>query len=158
LARDITESLDAAVATVAGVPPLTPAPPYVVDPANFDLHVGDYHDEHNIGDVVITRQGDDLYIDCPTLASFGITVAPLLQPISSDILLATIDGVLYDFTFIPAVPGGDSVYMRNRSFVATRQPAAMQAAAAVTYPPAEDVKRWSRSSRLAQVLTPHVRR
>ena len=150
---DFQHSVDVALETLVDLPAPSAAPEYVVDPTLFDRHVGDYNDAYNLGDVLITRQGDTLYIEMPLLDSLGYDVTPKLTAVSSEIFVATIDGYPYDLTFIPTTPDGDSVYMRNRSFVATRVPAGVQAIAHPT-PSAEDVARWIERSRFAHAPGP----
>lgn len=118
---DFSHSLDAAVMSLAGLPaPSADAPAYTVDPTRFDDHVGTYHDPNNVGTLIVTRDGDTLKIEAPTLVEYGLTVTPQLTAISSDIFYLYIDGTPYDITFIRAAEEGPSTYLRQRAFVATR--------------------------------------
>jgi CubicO group peptidase (beta-lactamase class C family) len=121
-ATDFQGALDAAVTTLVDLPAPTAGPKYVIDPSTFDRHVGTYEDPYNVGEVVITRQGDDLYVSAPTAEKAGYTVEPKLKAVSSEIFLMTLAGQTLDLTFIPATPGGPSMYIRNRAFVTTRVP------------------------------------
>jgi hypothetical protein len=93
---------------------------YTVDPMTFTRHVGTYDDPFNVGPMIIADAGGTLTISMPDLDALGYDIDPDLQAISSEIFIMTIDGQPLDLTFIPAAPGGDSVYVRNRSFVTSR--------------------------------------
>ena len=112
-------ALDVAIETLAGVPDAVEPPDVVIDPERFKDHEGDYLDMYNVGEVIITLEGDSLMIEMPTLEQYGYVVLPELIPMSSDIFYVIIDGDYFDLTFI-GEPGEASRYMRNRSYVATR--------------------------------------
>ncbi|MDD5308830.1 MAG: serine hydrolase, partial [Deltaproteobacteria bacterium] len=145
---DFSRSLDAAITTLVDLPEPTAAPKYEIDPAQFDRHVGTYTDPWNVGDMVITRQGDTLLADMPAMASYGYTVRPELEPLSSDIFYMYIDDTPYDITFIPLTAGGPSQYARNRAFVTTRVPDAAPAAPTLPLASREDVARLLRQARM----------
>lgn len=92
----------------------------ILDPAQFSRHVGTYEDPFNVGTLEVSLEGEELRVEAPDLAAAGYDVDPLLQPISSELFVLVLDGQPLDITFIPAVPGGESTYVRNRSFVVTR--------------------------------------
>ncbi|HSA32357.1 MAG TPA: serine hydrolase domain-containing protein [bacterium] len=118
---DFSHSLDAAVMSLAGLPaPAADAPVYTIDPARFDDHVGTYDDPNNVGTLIVTRKNDDLFVEAPDLAGYGLSVTPQLTAISSDIFYLYIDGTPYDITFIRTGEEGPSTYIRQRAFVATR--------------------------------------
>jgi CubicO group peptidase (beta-lactamase class C family) len=144
---DFSASLDAAITTLVELPQPTPGPEYVIDPAKFDGHVGAYLDPYNVGEVIITREGDALFVGMPTLEAYGYDVEPALEVISSDIFLAYIDGEPYDITFVRAAAEGLSTYVRNRSYVATRVEA--EGEGLPRPPPTRaEVERWMVRSRL----------
>lgn len=118
---DFGHSLDTAVRTLVDLPEPGTAPEYEVDPTEFDRHVGTYEDVYNVGQVIITREGDDLFISMPDLDAANIPYEPDLFAISSDIFILDIQGQSIDLTFVPDTEGGDSTYIRNRIFVATRE-------------------------------------
>jgi len=121
---DFNHSVDVALTTLADLPaPSGDAPAYTIDPDAFDAHVGDYYDPFNLGQVIVTRDGDSLLVSMPDVEAAGYDVAPELVAISSDIFVATVAGQAFDLTFIPETPGGPSQYIRNRSFVVTRSAA-----------------------------------
>jgi CubicO group peptidase (beta-lactamase class C family) len=117
---DFSHSVDVALETLVDLPAPTAAPEYEIDPATFGRHVGTYSDPYNIGDVIITEEGGDLHVSMPELDAAGYDVDPILVPVSSEIFVVFIDGAPLDLTFIPSTPGGDSTYIRNRGFVASR--------------------------------------
>lgn len=118
---DFSHSVDVAVESlVEGLPAPAAAPAYTVDPTTFGRHVGTYSDPHNVGDVIITQVGDELHVSMPDLDAAGFTVDPVLTAVSSEIFVVVIDGNPLDLTFIPSAPGGDTIYLRNRAFVASR--------------------------------------
>ena len=114
------ETLEAALQAVAEMGDADQPPEFTIDPDRFDDHVGTYLDAYNVGEILITREGDDLFIEMPDLDSYGYDVDPQLVTISTDIFWVGIDGSYYDLTFIPAVEGEPSTYLRNRSFVGIR--------------------------------------
>jgi hypothetical protein len=144
---DFTQSQDAAITTLVDLPEPSAGPEFEIDPAQFDRHVGTYTDEWNVGDMVITRAGGTLGIEMPLLESLGYRVGSALTPITSDLFYMTIDGSFLDLTFIPTEAGGQSVYVRNRSFVTTRVPDGKARDARRT-PSADDVARWWARARL----------
>lgn len=114
-------TLEAALQAAAEMGDPVEAPEYTIDPDRFDDHVGTYLDAYNVGEIIVTREGDDLRIEMPDLDSYGYNVAPELVPVSSDLFYVIIDGGYYDLTFIPEEEGGRSTYARNRAFVGIRE-------------------------------------
>jgi hypothetical protein len=143
---DFAHALDVAMETLAELPAPSSGPAYVVDPTQFDRHVGSYNDPWSIGDMTITRDGDNLQIEMAMLEGLGYVVEPTLIPVSSDIFVASIAGSYFELTFIPATAGSDSQYVRNQSFVEVRVPSGPPKAALRT-PRREDVARWLAETR-----------
>jgi len=144
---DFSNALDAAITTLVDLPEPSPGPEYVIDPVEFDDHIGTYNDPYNVGNMIITREGDTLLVEMPTLAFYGYDVTPELDAISSDLFYMYLDGYGYDLAFVPLVEDGPSQYVRNRSFVTTRVDAGKSAPQAV--PSEEDVERWMLRARLS---------
>jgi CubicO group peptidase (beta-lactamase class C family) len=118
---DVSHRVDVAVETlIEDLPAPEAAPEYTFDPTTFDRHVGTYEDPFNVGTLLVSLEGDELRVEAPELAAAGLDVDPVLEPVSSELFLLTIDGQPLDVTFIPETPGGESTYLRNRSFVVTR--------------------------------------
>lgn len=124
--EDFKNSLDTAITTLADLPPASPAPAYEFSPEKLDNHVGTYiisppaPSANEMSQIFITRNGDSLYFDNPTLTQEGIDYTPELETVSSNIFMYYVDGEAYDLTFIPEEEGGVSKYIRNRYFVGTR--------------------------------------
>jgi len=118
------DTLEAALQAAADLGEPGEAPEYTIDTDRFDDHVGSYLDPYNVGEILITRDGDTLLVEMPVLDSHGYDVAPELVPVGSDLFYVLIDGYYYDLTFIPEEVAGPSIYVRNRSFVGTRAEAA----------------------------------
>lgn len=119
-ATDFTHSLDTAITTLLDLPNPGSAPDFPWDPDGLDKHVGTYLDEYNVGEMIVTRQGDTLYVEMPLLEQYGYTVQAQMDHVSTDIWIVTIDGDGVDLTFLGETPGGSSEYARNRAFVTTR--------------------------------------
>jgi CubicO group peptidase (beta-lactamase class C family) len=118
---DFSHSVDVAVETlIDDLPTPEPAPEYSVDPTTFSRHVGTYEDPFNVGTFLVSLEGEELRVEAPDLDALGYDVDPLLEPISSELFVLTLDGEPLDVTFIPAAPGGESTFIRNRSFVVAR--------------------------------------
>lgn len=116
---DFTKSLDVALTTMAELPePSDNAPAYEIDPEKFDDHVGTYNDQYNVGIMEVTREGNKLMVNAPTIEEYGYEVGPELVAVSSDIFLIYLNGEPLDITFVKK--DGKSTFMRNRVFVATR--------------------------------------
>jgi CubicO group peptidase (beta-lactamase class C family) len=147
---DFSHSVDVAVETLVDLPQPTEAPAYEIDPSTFGRHVGTYSDPYNIGQVIITQEGDDLVISAPDLDAAGLDVDPTLIPISSEIFAVVIDGSPLDLTFIPATPGGNSTFIRNRAFVASR-PDGQTAALAPAAPSRASIERALRQAQIEPI-------
>ena len=117
---DFEASVEAAIRSLVELPEPSVGPQYTFDATALDHHVGTYFDPYNVGQVIITREGDTLLIEAPDITAAGYTVTPELTAISSELFLVHLDGEAYDLAFIPAEEGGPSTYIRNRIFVATR--------------------------------------
>ncbi len=128
-ATDFSGSVLAALTTLVELPEPVDPPEYDWDPDRLDLHVGSYSDDYNVGEMIITRQGDDLFIELPLLEQYGYSVEPELYTISSDFFYVSIDGAYYDLTFIGGEDGSPSQWIRNRYFVGTRQQQELRATA-----------------------------
>jgi CubicO group peptidase (beta-lactamase class C family) len=120
-ATDFSGSVDTAIRSlVDGLPTPVDPPAYVIDTDRFALHVGEYVDEWNVGPATVGKSGDALTIDLPVLTRHGYTYDHELIALSSDIHYIRIDGYYYDLTFIQTEEGEPSHFIRNRSFVLSR--------------------------------------
>ncbi|HNW81404.1 MAG TPA: serine hydrolase [bacterium] len=145
-ATDFSNSVDAAITTLADLPEPSDNPPkYTVDPARFDDHIGTYEDPFNVGTLVITRDGDKLMVDAPDLDEYGLTVTPELTAVSSDIFVIYLDGTPYDITFIKADGNTKSTYIRQRAFVAKRSDGTTELK---SFNMKKNIERWLKRSRI----------
>lgn len=144
---DFSHALDTAVTTLADLPAPAEGWEYTVDPAEFDDHVGEYDDPWNVGSIIVTREGDALLVEAPTLEGYGYEVTPELTAISSDLFYVFVDGDPFDLTFVREEEDGLSTYIRNRSFVVTRVEAGKGTPRAE--PTREDVARWMIRAKLS---------
>ena len=117
---DFGTSLDTAIMTLAVLPQPFEGPDFTIDYSKFDDYVGTYNDPYNVGEMIITRDGDQLLIEMPALEQAGYVVTPELEAAYSDVFFVYIDGQSQDLTFIRSEPDGLATYIRNRSYVATR--------------------------------------
>ncbi len=120
---DFVYSVGTALTTLLDLPsPVTP-PEYQLDTSQFYRHLGTYYDQYSVGEVIISQEGDDLFIDMPDLETYGYSVEPRLMAVSTDLFYVIIDGVYYDITFIRDEGQELSTYIRNRYYVALRDEA-----------------------------------
>ncbi|NUP12991.1 MAG: serine hydrolase [Polyangiaceae bacterium] len=125
-----SESLKTAYMTLADLPEPSAGPELAVHPEQFGQFVGTYHEDFGIGDITVTQDGDDLVVEIPDLADFGITYDPVLVPLAENSFYIVLQGGYYlPVTFIN--DGGDQAkYFRTRIFVGIRPEAPQPAAAA----------------------------
>jgi len=102
---------------------ITPSPgeePEVsIDATRYAEHTGTYILDGL--EITVELQDDVLAIDIPDASFVGIEYEPELIPFAGATFLASIDGDLVDLTFLPEQEGGESVYVRNRGFVAVKR-------------------------------------
>lgn len=116
---DFSGTVDAAIqALVADLPTPTTAPALPFDPATLDGLAGTYVDPFSLGDLVITRVGDGLTVEAPTLDDYDVPYDGELRPLATRWWLWSIQGTYYDIAFVDG-PDGET-YLRNRNFVAIR--------------------------------------
>jgi CubicO group peptidase (beta-lactamase class C family) len=116
---DFTRTLVEAITTLVSLPSPTTAPqPPAFEAADLDGLTGTYHDEFNVGDVIVTRVGDALEIAMPLLDEYEIPYSHSMSPLSTHVWLANIQDTQLDLSFIDG-PDGET-YLRNRAFVAIR--------------------------------------
>lgn len=112
------ETMIAALKSVMTLPESQPMPYGEVDASTFDRHVGTY--DAGAVTIKISNNNGVLRVNVPEMDAEGINYSPILQAIGENTFLANADGEMMDLTFFPATPDGESVYIRNRSFVAIR--------------------------------------
>jgi CubicO group peptidase (beta-lactamase class C family) len=125
---DLSHTVATTLETLLDLGDLEQAPAISFDSSRLDDHVGLYRDQYNVGDMIISRYEDTLFIEMPLLDELGLAVTSELQTVTDTIFYVEIDGAWYDLTFI-GEPGDASGWAANRAFVGTR------VAASVGQPP-----------------------
>jgi len=153
---DFSHSILTGLTTLCeGLPDPIALPGVEFDPDRLDDHVGHYTDPWNVGEILISRLGNGLQIEAPTLEQYGYDVSPDLYTAGSQLFYVSIDGTWYDLTFIPEVEGGSSRWIRNRAFVVTRDDDEADEAAPPARPlPEGRAARWPASAPLDQPPRP----
>ena len=120
---DYSRSVATAITTLIGDLPEPVAPPeYVMDPEGLDAHVGTYDDPFNVGELIITREGDALLVEMPFLTELGYDVTPELYGVSTDLWYLQLDGAYFELRFIAdeAADPDRSAWAASRVFVTAR--------------------------------------
>ena len=116
---DMSQTVVTTLASLLDLGDAEEAPERSFDPARLDDHVGLYSDQYNVGDMIVTRQGNDLYVEMPLLDELGFAVTSKLQTLSDTVFYLELDGAWYDLTFL-GEPGSPTEWISNRAFVVTR--------------------------------------
>ena len=112
-------SVTTAIETLVALDPGEPVEEPTLDTDRLDDFVGTYQAQSNVGEMIITRDGDGLVATLPMLDDVDYPYDPVLIPYSTTIWYIEFDGVYYDLTFV-GEEGEPAGWIRNRSFVATR--------------------------------------
>ncbi len=105
---NFSASVEAAIAPLVTLPAgQTPPAGPTVDVSKLDALVGTYNDPYNAGDVHVTRQGDQLKAEVPSLAMAGVPYEPLMTGVSTHVWTRTIAGQPYTFRFLDG-PNGET--------------------------------------------------
>jgi CubicO group peptidase (beta-lactamase class C family) len=115
----LRDSTAVALTTLANLPAPSEPPDLDIDPADFEAYVGSYADDFNVGEVVITLDGDDLVIDMPDLDAAGIPYDSVLDPLDPANFILAVQGSYLQLTFLEPVDGFTR-YLRSRAFVGIR--------------------------------------
>ncbi|MBI2893068.1 MAG: beta-lactamase family protein [Deltaproteobacteria bacterium] len=118
LADDFTRSVVTAIESLVELPEPATEPPLPFDAGALDGLVGTYVDDFNVGELVISREGDALRIDAPLLDQYEIPYEREMTPLSTRVWIASVQGEELDFSFVDG-PDGET-YLRNRAIVAIR--------------------------------------
>ncbi|MEM9191573.1 MAG: serine hydrolase domain-containing protein [Myxococcota bacterium] len=115
---DFGPSAEVAMRTLVDLPApgAAPVPPFVAE--ELDALVGTYTDPFNVGDVIVSREGDNLRLSMPALDMAGIAYLPMMTPVSTRAWRANIQMSPIVLFFYDG-PDGET-YLANRAFVATR--------------------------------------
>lgn len=117
---DFSQSLIAAIKAMVTLPPPANPPQPLFDPSELDELTGTYVDSFNLGELIVGRNGDALTISLPALDREGIEYERIMEPLSTRVWIATIDGMALDVTFVDGTDG--EIYVRNRLAVFIRWP------------------------------------
>ena len=96
------------------------APDLGEDPADLDHYVGTYVDEHLVGTIIVTRDGDSLKVSLPDLSAAGFIVGGNLTESLAGSYTFRLEGAATELTFVPRDGEDETTWARNRMFVATR--------------------------------------
>lgn len=148
---DFRESVATAISTLVDLPApgIEPAPPF--DRSQLDALTGTYVEPAELGEIVVSRQGDALEVAVPAFDAAGVAYERALTAISTRVWIARVDGAPLEVAFIDG-PGGE-VYLRNRALVAVRAPGGVApAGVAPARPDREAVLRAVRAMKQAPSL------
>jgi CubicO group peptidase (beta-lactamase class C family) len=115
---NFSATMAAAVDAVASLPAPSTSPLAPVATELYDNHVGQY--QFDDGVVTVFEEDGKLKMDMPAMDAAGISYDSVLDPYAGSVFFATINGRTMDFTFFADEVGGQSTYIRNRSFVGIR--------------------------------------
>ena len=104
----------------AAVENLIDMPDLAEDPADLDHYVGTYVDEHLVGTIIVTRDGDSLRVSLPDLAAAGFMVNGTMNESLAGSYMFKLEGAATELTFVSREGEDDATWARNRMFVATR--------------------------------------
>jgi len=113
-----TDTLVTAVTTLNTMPSRSEPPDLEMDPATFGRYVGKYLDLYNVGEILVSQEGDGLRISMPFCDAQAVPYEPMLEPYSPDNFILNIQGtdILLTFLFDDQ---GKVAFLRTRAFVAT---------------------------------------
>jgi CubicO group peptidase (beta-lactamase class C family) len=113
------DTIAAAFVALGGVGDPETAPDLGIDPEDFDAITGTYEDSINVGELVVTREGDSLSVSAPRLDDLQIPYETELAAVSPWNFSWTVQGYPLGITFIRD-ESGQGEYFRARQFVAAR--------------------------------------
>jgi CubicO group peptidase (beta-lactamase class C family) len=122
---DLSATVNAALQATDALGPLREGPTLEPDPSLWADFVGDYTDAFNAGPIRVSEEDGTLVVDCPLLDSVRIPYERALVPYGPRTFLWTVQGQTIDLSFLRPTgeTEGPTKYIRNRSFVATRDAA-----------------------------------
>ena len=95
-------------------------PDLAEDPADLDHYVGTYVDEHLVGTIIVTRDGDKLTVELPDLSAAGFRVNGTMTESLAGSYSFKLEGGATELTFVAREGEDETTWARNRGFVATR--------------------------------------
>jgi len=115
-------------------------PDLEVDPDDYDDYLGTYDDPWNVGEIHVSRFGDELRVYMPTLEQYDVPYDENLYPQHRDNFAIVIDGFPLTMTFVREVED-EARWFRCRYFVGERT----DATRATVAPRQEQVDRFLES-------------
>jgi hypothetical protein len=100
------------------LPPLSSYEGPAFEAAAIGRNQGTYVDAANLGDIRVSVDGDRLLVDIPGLTANGFHVEPVMDAISTDRWIVTIEGAPFEVAFLPGE--GGVRYVRDHLFVGAR--------------------------------------
>ncbi len=119
----LDRSFATALTALCEMPTPVPPPDFSMTAADYAAYPGQYHDPHNVGDIVVRRSDDQLTVEIPTFDRTGLQYGHTLIPATKNNFIL----YLYGLTVFEAFPlqvtfirdnEGVTEYFRTRSFVA----------------------------------------
>ena len=137
---DFSRSVAAAIESlVLDLPAPSSGPSLPFDASELDGLTGSYIDDFNVGEIIVTRDGDGLVVEAPLLDEYNVPYDTALEPIATRLWLWGIQGTAIDLSFIDG-PDGEA-YLRNRAFVAIQSPETPAGPRPMPGPPRLDLTR-----------------
>ena len=121
---DYTRTMIEAIKSVSSLAEPTEIPFSPFDISTFDRHIGVYEGKDITQDITIeiTNNGSDLKMVIPEFDALGVPYVQTLQPIAENTFIGQVHGEGFELRFFQTDSNPEqSVYIRNRSFVAIRQ-------------------------------------
>jgi CubicO group peptidase (beta-lactamase class C family) len=147
------QSTSVALETLVALPDPVEMPDITPDPAAYPAMAGTYTDPFLLGEVLVTTDGDSLFVEIPSLDEEATDYDPRLTPASVDTFYLNASGSWLLVTFVPD-DDGTYTWLRTRSFVAIRDTGGKRT---VPLPPREArrpaLERWLRTPQLRSPLT-----
>jgi CubicO group peptidase (beta-lactamase class C family) len=111
------DSLEVALQTLCDLPVPVVGPDLEADPADLPDFVGTYHEPWYYGDMIVTRDATELYVEIPGLVMYT-DYEPLLIPYARDSFILEVS-YQTNVTFVRGA-GDQAEFMRTRGFVGQR--------------------------------------
>lgn len=109
-----------------------------IDPDDFDAYLGTYEGPSNVGDFIVTQEGDDLVVEMPLLDQYNYPYDDHLYPQTRDNFVFVLDGYPFSMTFVFDDPAEPARWFRGRYFVGARDDVTRQVDAPTSRAAIED--------------------
>ena len=115
----LTNSIVVGLETLTTLPAPSAMPDIAPKPDHYPLYAGTYNDPFVMGQVNVTTDGSNVFIEIPALDATHTPYTPQLQPTTVDNFVVTVQNAPTPLTFI-ADSSGVYTYIRSRPYLATR--------------------------------------